>query len=434
MKIKSILLFSLFGLLSNNTYAQNLSTIYNQAKETNPELLQAKATKQSAFEAINESRAALLPQINLDAGFNFIRSDQQGGDLNTSNLGVTLNQSIYNRANWINLDIAALNAQASDTNYASAQQELMLNTVSAYFDILKSMDQLRFIRSEKKAVARQLEQVKDKFKVGLTPITDVHDAQASYDSVLASEIIAENNLDNSFESLREITGIEYKKLSTLNLSHFSAEKLPNSVSSIEKEALEKNLSIITGQMEQTISKREIKLAESGHLPTLSFNAGYDLTKQDYQDNVNESLSDTSNDFTAGINLNVPLYSGGAITSRTKQAQFNFVAKSEALKNTHRDVIKTIRASFNNINASIGTVHAYQQVVISAQSALDANEAGYQVGTRTIVDVLNATQSLYDAESELSSARYDYLLNKVKLKKAVGTLSNEDLSAINSILN
>ncbi|UJF20042.1 outer membrane channel protein TolC [Vibrio sp. SS-MA-C1-2] len=416
------------SLMSGSVLAQDLAEIYQQAKETNPNLLKAEAVKESAFEAINESRASLLPQIDLTAGYNTSYTETDNAPISGTSTtgalsaGVGLNQSIYNRANWINLDLAELNARESDTNYAVEQQQLILDSATAYFDVLNATDNLRFTRAEKKAVGRQLEQTKQRFEVGLSAITDVHDAQADYDSVLADEIIAENNLINSYEELREITGIEYKKLDILDTERFSVQPEKQSVAQLTKTAEEKNLSLLASRISQDSAKTQITLAQSGHLPTLSFNADYGYN--------NPSDTDDTNSLTAGVNLAVPLYTGGAITSQVKQAQHNFVSASEDLEATQRAVIKNVRASYNNINASIGSIRAYQQSVISANSALEATEAGFEVGTRTIVDVLDSTRSLYDANSKLADARYSYIINILNLKQAMGTLSEQDILDVN----
>lgn len=265
--------------------------------------------------------------------------------------------------------------------------------------------------------------------MGLTAITDVHDAQAQFDSVLANEILAENNVTNSYEALREITGQANKDLSELDTKRFSTSRPEQSVQQLVKTAEEQNLSLLAARIGRDGAKEQISLAETGHLPSLFFTAGYGLA--DIQ-NTNSGIPDTDyGEFTAGINLEVPIYSGGGVTAQTKAAQFAYVESSEALEQTYRSTVKDVRAFYNNINASIGALRAYQQTVVSAQSALEATEAGYDVGTRTIVDVLDATRRLYDANRNLSDARYDYILSVLQLRQAVGTLNEQDVLDINA---
>ncbi|OLQ72353.1 outer membrane channel protein TolC [Photobacterium proteolyticum] len=419
-KLLPLIISVALGSFSQAALADDLADIYQQAKQNDPQLLRAAADKDAAFEAINSSRSALLPQIDLAAGYNVSRMD---GDTDGFNGGLTLSQSLYNRSSWVSLDITEKQARQRDAAYATTQQALILRVSDAYFAVLRAMDDLEFVRAEKAAVGRQLEQTKQRFEVGLSAITDVHDAQAQYDSVLADEILKENELTNSYEGLREITGQEHTDLSILDTGRFSASRPQGKVLELIKDAETENLSLLTSRIAQDIARDQISLAESGHLPTLSFDAGYN-----YDDKVPTTDDGTLN---AGINLKLPLYTGGRVTSEVKQAQFSYVSSSEQLEEDYRSVVKDVRAFYNNINASIGALRAYQQSVISAKSALEATEAGFDVGTRTIVDVLDATRRLYDANRQLANARYDYILNQLRLKQAVGSLNEQDVVDVNT---
>ncbi|MEJ2765756.1 outer membrane channel protein TolC [Photobacterium sp. MCCC 1A19761] len=418
-KLLPLIISVALGGLSQAALADNLAEIYQQAKQNDPQLLRAAADRDAAFEAINSSRSQLLPQINLGAGYNMARMD---GDDEGFNGGLTLSQSLYNRSSWVNLDISEKQARQSDASYAVSQQTLILRVANAYFDVLRAMDNLEFVRAEKAAVGRQLEQTKQRFEVGLSAITDVHDAQAQYDSVLADEILAENSLTNSYEGLREITGQAHTDLSILDTNRFSASGPKARVDQLIKDAETENLSLLTARITQDVARDRISLAETGHLPTLSFDAGYEY---------NELKNSDDGTLSAGINLQLPLYTGGRVTSEVKQAQFAYVSASEGLEGSYRTVVKDVRAFYNNINASIGALRAYQQSVVSARSALEATEAGFDVGTRTIVDVLDATRRLYDANRQLANARYDYIISQLQLKQAVGTLSEQDILDVNA---
>lgn len=413
------------GGLSHSALADDLAEIYQQAKQNDPQLLRAAADKDTAFEAINASRSALLPQINLTAGYNTFFLDGKDNP-DGFNAGLSLGQEIYNRASWVSLDISEKQARQRDAAYAATQQGLILRTSDAYFAVLRAMDDLEFVRAEKAAVGRQLEQTKQRFEVGLSAITDVHDAQAQYDSVLADEILAENALTNSYEGLREITGQEHTNLNVLDTQRFAASAPQGKVLDLVNGAEQENLSLLSSRIAQDIARDRIALAESGHLPTLSFNAGYSY---DETRDVNGSLDDGT--INAGINLALPVYTGGRTTSEVKQAQYSYVAASEDLEASYRSVVKDVRAFYNNINASIGALRAYKQSVVSAQSALEATEAGFDVGTRTIVDVLDATRRLYDANRQLSNARYDYIISQLQLKQAVGSLNEQDILDVNA---
>ncbi len=430
-KLLPVFISVALGSLSAAVSADDLAQIYDQAKENDPQLLSAAAQRDAAFEAVTSSRSSLLPQINLTAGYNITSSDEPK-DSELLSAGISFSQELYNRSSWVSLDTAEKQARQADAQYAVVQQSLILRVAQAYFSVLSAQDNLEFVRAEKAAVGRQLEQTKQRFEVGLSAITDVHDAQAQYDSVLADEVLAENTLINSYESLREITGQDHKDLSILDTNRFSASPSATSMDALVEEAQQKNLSLLSSRIAQDVAKDNISLASSGHLPSLTLDGGYSYGKQ-----MDSSASAYSfdghdyNDLNIGVNLSVPLYTGGNVTSQTKQAEFAYVAASQDLEASYRSVIKAVRANNNNINASIGALRAYEQSVISAKSALEATEAGFDVGTRTIVDVLDSTRSLYNANKNLSSARYNYILSVLQLRQAVGSLSEQDILDINS---
>lgn len=432
-KLLPVLISLGLGTMSSFTWANSLAEIYDEAKINDPQLLSAEAKKNSAFEAINSSRAALLPQINLSAGYNITKSNIFTGNSRKTTAGLNLSQELYNRASWVTLDTAEKTARQVDSEYAAAQQNLILRVAQAYFEVLRAKDNLTFVQAEKKAVSRQLEQTKQRFDVGLSAITDVHDAQAQYDSVLASEVLAKNEVINSYEAIREITGKEHTALSSLDTRHFSAGQVNEAIEKLLTEAQDKNLKLLSARIGQDIARDNIRLANSGHLPTLSLDAGYNYTKEFDERNsyYGQGKYDPAHNYTIGVNMKLPLYAGGKVVSQAKQAEFALSEASQNLEATFRSVVKNVRAYYNNINASIGAIKAYNQSVISAKSALDATEAGFDVGTRTIVDVLDSTRRLYDANKNLSNARYDYIINQLELKSAVGTLSEQDIVDINN---
>ncbi|MGY3568768.1 outer membrane channel protein TolC [Vibrio paucivorans] len=433
-KLLPLFISAALGSLSTSAWADTLADIYNQAKDNDPQLLSAAAQRDAAFEAVTSSRSDLLPQINLTAGYNINRSDQDARESDKLTAGINFSQELYNRSSWVTLDTAEKTARQADSAYAAAQQSLILRVSEAYFEVLRAQDNLEFVRAEKAAVGRQLEQTKQRFEVGLSAITDVHDAQAQYDGVLADEVLAENNLVNSYESLREITGQEHSNLYVLDTDRFSASKSSSSPEALVEEAQTKNLSLLTARIAQDVARDNIALAGSGHLPSLTLDGGYNYGNETNSSNsavfANGGDDYTNNDFNIGVNLVVPLYTGGNITSQTKQAEFAYVAASQDLEATYRSVVKDVRAFNNNITASIGALRAYEQTVVSANSALEATEAGFDVGTRTIVDVLDSTRRLYDANKNLSDARYNYILSVLQLRQAVGSLNEQDILDIN----
>ncbi len=424
-KFLSVIISAILVGLTFNAQAENLTQVYNQAKENDPTLLKAIAQRDAAFEAITSSRSSLLPQINLTAGYSYSDSDLSGEGQGMT-AGVGFSQELYRRSSWIGLDTAEKQARQADSALAAQQQALILRVATAYFEVLKAQDALVFVQAEKKAVARQLDQVKQRFDVGLSAITAVHEAQAQYDSVLASEVAVQNNLVNSYEALRAITGQDYRQLDVLDTQRFSTAVPNERIEDLVSQAEQENLSLLAARISQDIARDQISLAKSGHLPSLTLGGGYNYYKGE-----TNGIRGSYDDYNIGINLSVPLYTGGNISSQTKQAQLNYIAVSEDLEAAYRNVVSTVRASRNNINATIGSIKAFEQLQTSAKSALEATEAGFEVGTQTIVEVLDATRRVFEADNNLSNARYNYIISMLQLRQAVGSLSEQDIIDINA---
>ncbi|WP_409160236.1 outer membrane channel protein TolC [Pectobacterium sp. B2J-2] len=437
-KLLPLLIGLSLGGFSAMSQAENLLQVYQQAKSTNPDLRSSAATRDAAFEKINESRSPLLPQLGINAGYTYNKGyrDSNGVNSNEKSAALQLTQTLFDMSKWRALTLQEKQAGIEDVTYQTAQQNLMLNTATAYFNVLRAIDSLSYINAQKQAIYRQLDQTTQRFNVGLVAITDVQNARAQYDSVLANEVSTRNTLDNALESLRQITGNFYPQLAGLNIERFSTQK-PESISNLLKEAENRNLNLLSARLSQDLAREQIRSAETGYMPTLDLTASTGVSDTRYSgsktQNSNSFNDSDAGQHTVGINFTLPLYSGGATNSQVKQAQHSYVSASELLESAHRSVIQTVRSSFNNISSSISSIKAYKQAEVSAQSSLDAMEAGYQVGTRTIVDVLDATTTLYDAKQQLSSARYDYLINQLNLKSAQGTLNENDLQALNASL-
>ena len=305
----------------------------------------------------------------------------------------------------------------------------MVRTTSAYFDVLKAYDDVEFAVAEKAAIARQLEQTKQRFEVGLSAITDVHEAQAEYDLSVANEITLRNALESAYQGLRQITGQDHRTLNVLDTGRFApAIPAPASATGWYKLAEESSLALARAKVQTDIAKEQIDLAETGHYPTLDLVAG-----TQYSDTDAQMTSTDATDASIGLQLNVPIYSGGGVSSAVKQAQHQYVAASEVLNETQRSVYRNTLDSFNTLSAATSAIRAYEQTVVSRQSALDATTAGFEVGTRTIVDVLDSTRALYDAKRNLSGARYAFVVAVFRLKLAAGTLTENDLVDVNKAL-
>ncbi|MDA8498439.1 outer membrane channel protein TolC [Citrobacter sp. Igbk 17] len=436
-KLLPILIGLSLSGFSTLSQAENLMQVYQQARLSNPELRKSAADRDAAFEKINEARSPLLPQLGLGADYTYSNGfrDANGVNSNATSASLSLTQTLFDMSKWRALTLQEKSAGIQDVTYQTDQQTLILNTATAYFNVLNAIDVLSYTQAQKDAVYRQLDQTTQRFNVGLVAITDVQNARSQYDTVLANEVTARNNLDNAVEQLRQVTGNYYPELASLNVDGFKTNK-PQAVNSLLKEAENRNLTLLQARLSQDLAREQIRLAQDGHLPTLGLTASTGVSDTSYSGSkTNNSQYDDSNQGQnkIGLNFSLPLYQGGMVNSQVKQAQYNFVGASEQLESAHRSVVQTVRSSFNNINASISSINAYKQAVVSAQSSLDAMEAGYSVGTRTIVDVLDATTTLYNAKQQLANARYTYLINQLNIKSALGTLNEQDLVALNNTL-
>ncbi|CAI1013246.1 Outer membrane protein tolC precursor [Serratia marcescens] len=433
-KLLPLLIGLSLGGFSAMSQAENLLQVYKQARESNPDLRKSAADRDAAFEKINEARSPLLPQLGLTAGYNYTSGYRDSRDTHSDSTSgsLALTQTIFDMSKWRQLTLQEKTAGISDVTFQTAEQQLILNTATAYFNVLKAIDTLSYTQAQKDAVYRTLDQTTQRFNVGLVAITDVQNARSNYDTVLAAEVSARNDLDNALETLRQVTGTFYPELASLNTDRFSTQR-PEAVNNLLKEAEARNLSLLSARLSQDLAREQIRAAQTGYMPTVDFSASTAISNNNYGGSRNTTRDADLGENKVGLSFNLPLYSGGATNSQVKQAQYGFVGASEQLESSHRSVVQTVRSSFNNVNASISSINAYKQAVISAQSSLDAMEAGYQVGTRTIVDVLDATTTLYNAKRQLSDARYTYLINQLNIKSALGTLNQNDLLLLNGAL-
>jgi outer membrane protein len=421
------------GVVSSASMADDLYQIYQLAQEKDAVILQSQATRDAAFEQINQARASNLPHVSLSSDLSYTEANNVYADTTKASASVGFSQSLYSQTNWLNLDISEKAAALQEAMLGYEQQNLMIRTAQAYFNVLRANDNVSFVQANKAAVARQLEQTKQRFNVGLTAITDVHEAQAEYDRTLASEILAENTLDNSYEALRELTGAEHRRLNPLDTQRFTPVPLEQPAKFWLEQATDRNLLLNARRISKEIADQQIELARSGKGPTLSLTGGVGTTMTDYRStsaydsSIDEDFINYAN---VGLGFSMPLYVGGAVNSQVKQAQYGYVSASQALEQTYRSIQRQLNSSVNNVKASIGAIQAYKQTVLSSESALKATEAGFDVGTRTIVDVQTATRSLYQAKQELASARYDYILNILSLKQTAGILTKSDIQGIN----
>ena len=428
--VRTLLLIgaSSFSLL--NASANDLWTAYQQAKIHDPQLRIAQAHRAAQGEARPQAQAALRPSITLSGQLGYQK--QQTGLGSTDNyanntIALNLVQPIYHRAARIALEQINKQLTQADIEYQTTEQDVMILTAQAYFGVLAAQDELSFAQREKTAIARQQEQAKQRFEVGLVAITDVHEAQARYDQASANQLSAENALDNAREILREITDQQPAQLARLKQQIQLAMPEPASQQHWNERAQQQNLRIQSANMALAITRDHIAIQESERYPTIDLAAT--LSRADSQANNGTDINTSR----IGLQMSVPLYLGGSLASRIQQARYQHQATQEQLGQQQRAVDRQVRTAYRGIQTSIGRVNALQATQTSAQSALEATQAGFDAGTRTLVDVLNSQRDLYRAKRDYAQSRYNYVLNTLSLYQAAGTLTEDKLQSVNAWL-
>lgn len=415
-------------------FAQNLLDIYHLALENDPQFRAAGFNQQASGEIKSQSIAQMLPHLSSTVSTARKRLESNKTSFMGSGLqnywdhlfGLTLNQPLFHWDHWIQLDQADNQLALADAKLQAALQDLMMRSSVTYFNVLAASDNLAFAVAEKQAIGKQLEQAKGRFDVGLIAITDVYEAQAGYDRSVANEIEAQNQLDNSKEALREIIGSNPGDLNAL-VNVGMQEPEPANIDMWAETADVSNFSIIAEFNESEIARKTIEIQQSKHYPTLDVLASYNI-----QDS-NSRFGLRGETQSIGMQLNVPLYEGGMVNSRTRQASYHYQMAKENLMQVRRRVTREVKDAYRGVVASISKVKALDATSQSAQLAVEAAEAGFEVGTRTMVDVLAVQRYLYKAKSDYARSRYDYLINGIKLKQAAGSLNEQDLELINGYL-
>jgi outer membrane protein len=436
-KLLPALLMSIGLATSLSTQAEDLLGIYDLAVKSDPTLREAEQTLYATREVKPQARALLLPNFAVTADGNYQNVKSSGrtaqgsfsrnDTFGTSDTSAVLSQSIYNRADWVRLSQSDNTIAQAEAQYRDAEIELMVRTTEAYFEVLRSADLVRVQEALVAADERQLEQSRQRFEVGLVAITDVNDSLAAFDRSRANLITAENDLNNAWEALRRIVGPVSIPLARLGDRLPLAPPEPNDINIWAETALANNYGIVAAKQAAEAARKNIEIERSGYYPSLDMQAGYDIGRSGAEFNT-----DTDTAF-VGINVNIPLYQGGAVASRTRQAGHNFRAAQDRLDQQRRAVINQVKDAFRGILSSISDVKARQAAIVSARSSLESTQAGLEVGTRTQVDVLNAQRQLFQAEFDYLSSRYNYIINGVLLHQATSTLSRDVLAKGNAWL-
>jgi outer membrane protein len=442
-------------------HAEDLAEVYQRALQSDPQIREAEANRLAALEAKPQALSALLPQLNADANFTDSRSDgiyntvintDPGGGTNlaivstnynsegdSTRWNLELRQSVFRWENWVALKRADSQVAQAEADYAAAQQELILRTSQLYFDALAAKDTLDAAMAAQEAIARQLEQAEKRFEVGLIAITDVQEAKAAFDTANAAVISGKRILATQVERLRELTGESFAELKGLGDDLPLRDPKPANVEDWVKLAMEQNLSLLSSRLAADISRSNISFERGGHLPTLDLVAtrsGLDTRATRSFAGVvglNGNADAEANDKQIMLQLTVPIYSGGGTSSRVRQAEYQHRAARERLERTARQTELDARDAYLGVMSEMARVKALKQALESARTALQATEAGYEVGTRTTVDVLEARRRLFDAQTNFSRSRYDFLLNALKLRLAAGMLEPTSVAEVNGWL-
>lgn len=458
-KMKKAILFRNIALLLLSlgspalVQGASLLEVYQQALQSDPLIHEAESRRQAALEAAPQARALLLPQISAGAQYsssNFDGSSAEGGaggtiasvtsESSTTSTGwtVDLRQTLFRWDQWVGLRKAEKQVAKAQVNYEAAQQDLIVRVVTRYFNVLAAEDQLTSIHADRTAIARQLEQAKQRFEVGLIAITDVQESQAAYDQAVANEIGSKRSLATAREFLREITGEYIRILSAPDDDFPLTPPNPASEASWNEIAMAQNLALVSSRFDEQIARDEIAFRRSGHYPTLDLVANISSAESEITDQVRNSIQfpdiDTDgNRDSISIQLSIPIFSGGRTSSRVKEAVYLHRATRQQLQRVARETERQTRDAYLGVISEISRVQALKQSVASSRTALEATQAGFEVGTRTIVDVLNSQFSLYAAITNFYQSRYAYIGNVLRLKLAAGTLQVQDLEEIDQWL-
>ncbi len=423
--------------LAAPAHATDLLSIYERAEKEDAEFAQAQARFDAAEQQWPQARAAVLPQVNATASRSEVENTDEIAD-NTNSFDqeryqLELTQTLFDWSAFANLDRADAAVAQAEADLATARQELIVRVAEAYFDVLTARDGLRFAGAEKRAVERQLEQARERFEVGLIPITDVKEAQASFDLAVSRELEAQNELDRASEALRRIVGRRPGSLDGVQQRLPLKPPEPPDASAWVDRAVEQNPDLLAARSATEAARHGLREARGGYYPEVELFARRSNTDSSFtQGGRVEPFEETEDEI--GVQVSWNLFAGGRTSARSGEARAEFQEAQAAVTDARRGVQQRTRDSFRAVETSLAQVRALRQAVESNRSRVEATRSGFEVGTRTSVDVLNAVRDLYRAQSDLSEARYDYIVNRLRLKRAAGTLTVEDLRRINGWLS
>ncbi len=425
-------------LLAGPALGADLMQIYRAAQDNDPTYAAARASLDAGREKLPQGLAGLLPSLNLSGNStwndNELSASNSPGSTqqkyNSKGYQLSLSQPLFRWQNWVAYDQSKLQVAQAEANFAQARQDLILRVAQAYFDTLFAYENLSAVRASKEAIGLQLESAKKNFEVGTATITDTHEAQARHDLALAQEIAAESDLEVRLNALQAIIGRPPGKLARLRKDAEASPPQPSDMNQWVGAAEQDSLSVQIQQAAAEIADREVDRQRAGHYPTLdlvanvghakSFTQGAGLLENDFQN--------------VGVQLNIPLYLGGQVNSRQREASANRAAAQSLLEAARRGAALSARQHYLGVANGLAQIRALKAALISSQSALESNKLGYEVGVRIIIDVLNAENQVYVTRRDLARSTFDTLLAQLQLKSAVGALGDEDVAALNALLD
>ena len=420
--------FALLALLASPLlHAANLTDVYREAQQQDAAYASARAAFQAGQEKLPQGRALLLPSVNLGANttWNEVDLPTANRQYNSNGYSLSLSQPIYRKQNFAQYQQAKAQVSQAEAQFAVARQDLIIRVAQAYFDVLLAQDNVTLAGAQKAAIGEQLEMAKRNFEVGIATITDTHEAQARYDLTTSQEIAAQNDLEIKKRALQQIISKIPEHLAVLNSKLPLVLPEPNDMTKWVAQAEQQSPQIAIQRAALEIADQEVERNRAGHYPTLDLVAGHSRNN-----NSSYLLSGVVTSQTIGLQLNLPIYQGGSVSSKVREALANQEKARQDLELANRQAALQTRQSFLGVTSGMAQVKALEQALVSSQSSLDSTRLGQEVGVRTNVDVLNAQQQLYTAMRDLSQARYNYILSQLKLKSAVGVLSDEDVEQVN----
>lgn len=401
--------------------AGSLADIYQQALQHDPQLKSASASSLAGAEALPQAEAGLLPTLSLTG--NATRTETTSRDFDNYGYTVSLSQPVFDASAWYTVKRGEALSETAKLQFEQAQQNLIIRSVESYLAVLRAKNNLETSQAEERAIKRRLDQVNAQFDVGLIPITDVHEAQASYDNAKVARILAEGELDNSYEAIERLSGQSYADVDTLS-AEYPIENLESADAQawLEK-AMRDNLDLKVAESNVEASRRLTQINRSGHLPTVSLTASHD---QDKGNTLNDDRNETNQ---IGLTFSLPLYSGGSTSSQVRESQYRFDQALQDREDVFQGIKQDTRSLLRDISTDVLSVAARKQSIVSSEAALQATSEGFNVGTRNVVDVLQAEQNLFSARRDYANARFDYVQNLFRFKQVLGTLNPEDLLSL-----